>query len=255
MTGRRPDEPVPSDISLAAGPPLADPAPHLWLVPPPLAPPAVEPHAALHELDALLARPTLDDRDIARLAALALLTPGRLRAVVAALAAVDSAAAVDALLTFPQVPGALEAVARALARGLTRALVPGASGEPPVRAPVFLALDFRSSRARPFPDLLRRAQLLAATPGDAFRLDVLRVDARPAYRLSFWPDTLAPRPRAALARASLPDLALLHARLARVRGTRLWLSGFCLDAAGPVSPAAQSHLLRAWLTWSEGHAP
>ncbi|MFY0542324.1 hypothetical protein [Nannocystis pusilla] len=83
------------------------------------------------------------------------------------------------LLTLPQVPGALEAAARALARGLTRAL-PGSAA-----APVFFALDFRGSRARPFPDLLRRAQLVAADPSGALRLDVLRVDGKPAYRLSF----------------------------------------------------------------------
>lgn len=247
MSGRRSDGPVPSDTLTAIERALQDPTPHLWLVPP--AEPAADGAEALQELDALLARAELDDPAVARVMALVPHAPGRLRAVVAALAAAGTPMAIEALLALPRVPGALEAVARALARGLTRAL-PG-----PAAAPVFLALDFRGSRARPFPDLLRRAQLLAAEPSGAVRLDVLRVDGRSAYRLSFWPDTLPPRPRAALARPCGPDLALLHARLARLRGTRLWLSGFCLAADGPVSVAAQGHLLAAWLSWSEGHAP
>jgi len=221
------------------------------LVPAPAAPAGDELQEAdaLRQLDDLLAAPALDDDAVARAVALVARVPGRLRTVVAALAAAGSPVAVAALLGLPQVPGALEAVARALARGLTRALPDS------MATPVFFALDFRGSRARPFPDLLRRAQLLAADPSGALRLDVLRVDDRPAYRLSFWPDTLAPRPRAALARSCAADLALLHGRLARLRGTRLWLSGFCFDHEGPISVAAQGHLLRAWLTWSEGHAP
>ncbi|MBZ5709020.1 hypothetical protein [Nannocystis pusilla] len=249
MSGRRSDGPVPSDTLAALGRASEDPGRHLWLVPAPVASDVLHEDDALHELDALLAGPGLDDRAVARAVALVARVPGRLRAVVAALAAAGTPVAVAALLGSPQVPGALEAVARALARGLTRAL-PGADA-----APVFFALDFRGSRARPFPDLLRRAQLLAGEPSGALRLDVLRVDDRPAYRLSFWPDTLAPRPRATLARACAADLALLHGRLARLRGTRLWLNGFCFDPDGPVSVAAQSHLLRAWLAWSEGHAP
>lgn len=127
-------------------------------------------------------------------------------------------------------------------------------GDPGPLAPVSLALEFRPSRARPFPDLLRRAQRLADDPSDALRLDALRVGDRVRYRLSFWPAELEPRPRAATARAAAPDLVLLHARLSRLRGTRLWLNGFALDSDGPVSPAAQAHLLRAWMTWSEGPA-
>lgn len=247
MSGRGSDEPVPSDIFAALDRALAGPAPRLWLVPPPVDP-TRDATDALRELDDLLARP-LDDDDVARAMALVAHAPGRLRAVVAALAALATPAAILALLGAPQVPGALEAVARALARGLTRAL-PGS-----VAAPVFFALDFRGSRARPFPDLLRRAQLVAADPSGALRLDVLRVDGRPAYRLSFWPETLPPRPRAALARARVADLTLLHARLARLRGARLWLNGFCFADDGPVSVAAQGHLLAAWLTWCEGHVP
>lgn len=248
MSSRGADEPVPSDIFAALDRALAGPAPRLWLVPPPKDP-AQDPADALRELDALLAGPELDDAAVARAMALVAHAPGRLRAVVAALARAGTPAAIEALLGVPQVPGALEAVARALARGLTRAL-PG-----PVAAPVFFALDFRGSRARPFPDLLRRAQLVAADPAGALRLDVLRVDGRPAYRLSFWPGTLPPRPRAALARARAADLALLHGRLARLRGTRLWLNGFCFADDGPVSVAAQGHLLTAWLAGCEGHVP
>ena len=251
-----PVSPVPPDSLTAPGSPVppdsltAPTGPHLWLVPPvAAAPSALAPPAALAELDALLARGRLDAPAIARLAALAPLVPGRLRAVVAALADAADPAALDALLTLPQVPGALEALARALARGRTRRLRDG------VLAPVFLALEFRGSRARPFPDLLRRAQLLAAEPGRAVRLEALRADGRPLYRLSFWPDELPAPRRAALATAIEPDLVLLHARLARLRGARLWLSGFCLPEGGPVSPAAQAHLLRAWLSWPQGHAP
>lgn len=247
MSGPDPDGHVPTDMSRDA---RVGPGPRLRLVPPPVDDRA----GALAELDALLARPDLDDAAVARLAALVPHVPGRQRPVVAALAALGTPAAVAALLELPHVPGALEAVSRALAGGLTRDLPPPLGSAPiaaPARAPVFLALDFRGSRARPFPDLLRRAQLLAADPGGALRLEVLRVGDRPAYRLSFWPETLAPRARAALARASAPDLALLHARLARLRGTRLWLNGFCLDPGGRVSPAAQSHLLSAWLARAE----
>ncbi|PCC75781.1 hypothetical protein SAMN02745121_07798 [Nannocystis exedens] len=247
MSGRRSDGPVPSDTLAALDRARDQPGPHLWVVPAP--PPTGDADEVLRELDALLARGELDEPAVARLVALAPRAPGRLRAVVGALAAAGGPAAVAGLLTLPQVPGALEAVARALARGLTRAL-PGSAA-----APVFFALDFRGSRARPFPDLLRRAQLVAADPSGALRLDVLRVDGKPAYRLSFWPDTLPARARAGLARACAADLALLHGRLARLRGTRLWLNGFCFADDGPVSVAAQGHLLAAWLTWSEGHAP
>jgi hypothetical protein len=228
-------------------------APELWLVPPPRPAPPIAPPEALAELDALLARPDLDDPALARLAVLAPQVPGRLRAVVAALAASDSPAALAALLTVPDAPGALPAACRLLHAGRARCLSerPGETGP---LAPISLALEFRPSRARPFPDLLRRAQRLAADPSGALRLDALRMGDRVRYRLSFWPAELEPRPRAALARAAAPDLVLLHARLSRLRGARLWLNGFALEDGGPVSPAAQAHLLRAWLAWSEGPA-
>lgn len=243
-------EPVPPDTSTPTQV-AAEPAarPHLWLVPQAPAPTLLAPADALVELDALLARPARDDHDLARLAALAAQVPGRRRAVVAALADASTGPALDALLTLTHVPGAPEALARALARGVTRRLPGGAD------APAFLALDFRASRARPLPDLLRRAQLLAADPSGALELEVLRVDERPRYRLAFWAGRLPPRPRAALARACEPDLTHLHARLARLRGARLWLSGFCLPAEGPVSPALQAHLLAAFFTWAKGHDP
>lgn len=240
--------PSPSDTSASPAPSDISALPDLWLVPPPRPPVPLAPPEALAELDALLARPDLDDPAIARLAALAPQVPGRLRAVVATLAAADSPAALAALLALPDAPGALPAACRLLQLGRTRRLSSGPDG----LAPVCLALEFRPSRARPFPDLLRRAQRLAADPSGALRLDALRLGDRLRYRLSFWPAELEPRPRAALARAAAPDLVLLHARLARLRGARLWLSGFHFDDDGPVSPAAQAHLLRAWLAWSEG---
>ena len=146
MSGRRSDGPVPSDTLAALSRASDDPTPHLWLVPAPAAPASDEPGEddALRRLDDLLAAPTLGDDDIARAVALVARVPGRLRAVVAALAAAGTPVAVAALLGLPQVPGALEAVARALTRGLTRAL-PGSTA-----APVFLALEFRGSRARPW---------------------------------------------------------------------------------------------------------
>jgi hypothetical protein len=48
------------------------------------------------------------------------------------------------------------------------------------------------------------------------------------------------------------DLQWLHRRLSRLRGTRLWLNGWCLqeEGASPVSAAVQAHLLQAWLAWA-----
>lgn len=253
-TSDRPAAPVPADMpERPAAPAPADmfDAPHLWLVPPPAPAHPPPPPQALAELDALLARSALDDPAIARLVALAPQVPGRQRAVVAALAASDSPAALAALLALPDAPGALAAACRHFQAGRTRRLSAG-PGEPGPLAPPFAALEFRPSRARPFPDLLRRAQRLAADPSGALRLDALRDDGRVRYRLSFWPAELDPPRRAALARAAGPDLALLHARLSRLRGARLWLSGFLLAGDGPVSPPARAHLLAAFLSWAEG---
>lgn len=210
--------------------------------------------AALLELDALLAADPPADASCPRLAVLAARVPGRQRQVVAALARAGTSAAVDALLALPpEAPGALEAVHRLLAAGVRRDLSSGtgSNGHVPADslAPPLLALEFRGSRARGFPDLVRRAQALAAGPGA--ELVALDVAGKRRYRLAFWPARVAPAALAAGLRAAHLDLVWLHARLARLQGTRLWLSGWCLDGAGPHGPAAQAHLLQGWLRWAE----
>ena len=47
------------------------------------------------------------------------------------------------------------------------------------------------------------------------------------------------------------DLAWLHTRLLRLRGSRLWLGGWRFDVDDPLGPAAQGHLLQAWLRFAE----
>jgi hypothetical protein len=199
--------------------------------------------AALAELDALLAGPgPLADLACTRLAALALQAPGRQRAVTAALARTASTAAIAALRGLPSAtPGLLEALVACFTRGRPRLEpVPGDMPAP------LLALEFRGSRARGFPDLVARAQAIAATcPAAEFA--ALDLDARRHYRLTFWPDR---SPTAALAvqlRAAVPDLAWLHGRLVRLRGSRLWLAGWRFDADDPLGPAAQARLLHVWL--------
>lgn len=255
-SGPPPPPPVPQaspqpPAALAPPAPPASPADadrHLWLVPPPSAARLPPPADALAELDALLARAPRDDADLARLAALAEHVPGRARDVVAALDAAGTGAALDALLGLARAPGAETALARAVARGVTRRMPGGAA------SPVFLALEFRSSRAAAFPALVRRAQHLAADPTGAVTLEVLRVDDRPRYRLAVWPERLDARARRALARHGA-DLGHLHAHLLRLRGARLWLNGFCMPEGGPVPPPVQARLLGAFLTWLNRQDP
>lgn len=188
---------------------------------------------ALAELDALLARAErskLDARACARLVELVEVVPGRLRALGLALADQRTAAAVDALLALPaQAPGVIEGCFQALRAGIRRVR---RDGEP---FPALVALDFRHSRARAFPDLLARAQ--AAFPG---RLERLVVEGRSIYRIALAPhDVTAPE-----------ELATLHGRLSKLKGTRLWLNGWCFAQDGPMRGPAQVHLLRAWLEWA-----
>ena len=213
---------------------------------------------ALLALDALLALSDPPaDAVCARLAALAAQVPGRCRQVAAALGRAASSAAVDALLALPPAsPGVLEALHRCFAGGVRRDMslrtgpeehVPAASE--PRLAPPLLALDFRGSRASRFPELVRRAQVLGEASGAAF--EALDVDGKRRYRLAFWPERVPPRALARTLRASHLDLMWLHARLARLQGTRLWLGGWCFDGQGPHSPAIQAHLLQAWLQFAE----
>lgn len=273
---------------------------HLRLVPPPGAgetrpAPPNAPADALAVLDELLADPApLADDACARLAALAALVPGRQRAVTAALGQTATSAALDALLTLPAAPGALEALTRCLARGVVRRFTPlalvdadlarapqvGAAADipglrlpprrtpaplgradvpaAPIDAPRALALDFRSSRTRSFPELVRRAQAIAAQARGCAEFDALAVHGaggRHHYRLSFWTDRAPPAAVAAALRAVHLDLTWLHARLVRLRGTRLWLSGWSLADDHPIGPAAQAHLLQAWLRSAEQEPP
>lgn len=270
---------------------------HLRLVPPPGAEPPPEPdHAPLLALDELLAaKAPWDDDTCARAVALAERVPGRQRAVTSALGDTRTSAAVDALLALPGAPGTLEALTRCFAAGVVRRFTPLALVDPPltraprlgapeldipgvrlpprrsppapdpsdapsapIDAPRALALDFRSSRTRTFPELVRRAQAIAATARGCAEFEALAVHATPAskhhYRLSFWTDRSSPAAVAAALRAVHLDLTWLHARLVRLRGTRLWLSGWSLADDHPIGPAAQAHLLQAWLRRAE-HEP
>jgi hypothetical protein len=245
------DAPVPTD-SPEPPVPTDSPALHLTLAPPPVAR-VVAPAAALAELDALLAR-DLDNPGCARLAALSEQVPGRLRAITAALARTPCGAAVQALRSLPPgAPGQLDALIRCFDRGVAApASVPTDSSLPPVPtdSPVVLALDFRSSRARGFPDLVARAQALAAR-GPAAEFAALDVDHRLHYRLAYFADRCPPAALAAQLRAAHLDLAWLHTRLLRLRGSRLWLGGWRFDVDDPLGPAAQGHLLQAWLRFAE----
>lgn len=165
------------------------------------------------------------------------MVPGRLRPTVAALSAQRDAVAVDALLRLPpQVPGAVEGIYGALSLGVTRRGYDGQPGQS------LLAIDFRRSRARAFAELLARAHRVF---GDRFeRLDI---GGQPHYRFGIFegPGTFAGR-----VAAKAQDITWLHAKLGRLRGTRLWLNGWCFAGDGPWRTPIQAHFLRAWLTWA-----
>ncbi len=163
--------------------------------------------------------------------------PGLLRPTVQALSCQRDAAAVDAILSLPTtVPGAVEALYSAFHGGVVRQWPDGA------HAPALLALDFRRSRSAAFSEVLARA---AQVFGDG--LEWLSVDGREVHRivLDARRGTIAGR-----AAAAALDLQWLHARLAKLRGTRLWLNGWCFDENAAVRPTVQAHLVRAWLGWA-----
>lgn len=216
------------------------------------APAPADATAALAELDALLALgDPLPDAACVRLAALALQVPGRQRLVTAALGRAATPVAVLALRELPPaVPGLLEALLRCFARGVSRGSADPSRPPVPEDMPPLLALDFRSSRARGFPDLVARAQAIAAR-SPAAEFAALDVDQRRHYRLTFFAGRSEPAALAAQLRAAHLDLAWLHGRLVRLRGSRLWLGGWRFDADDPLGPAAQAHLLQAWLRWAE----
>lgn len=195
---------------------------------------------AMQTLDGLLSRAgreTLDADACARMVELTGLVPGWMKRVAHALSAQRSAAGVDALRRLqPGVPGVVEGLHQAFAHGVVRV---GADGSD---APAMLALDFRRSRSKTFDELLQRAQSVF---GDAF--EVLRVKSKLHYRVSLFGGrgTLAGR-----AAAISHDVTWLHGKLARLRGTRLWLNGWCFEADGAFKAPVQAHLVRAWLGWA-----
>lgn len=165
------------------------------------------------------------------------MVPGLLRTAVQSLSCQRDAAAVEALLALPPgVPGWVEALYGAFANGVARPQRDGAASVP------MLAMDFRRARSAAFDDAIGRAR---AVFGDA--LEQLEVDGREHWRfvIDARRGTLAGR-----AAALALDLQWLHGRLARIKGTRTWLNGWCFDAASPVRPTVQIHLLRAWLSWA-----
>lgn len=192
---------------------------------------------ALEQLLARARRSALPAEDCQRLVEHVALVPGRLRQVAHALSAQRDPASVDALLQLPpHVPGVVEGVHAAILLGVTRRR---RDGQP---CPAQLALDFRRSRARAFEEALARAHQVFGP--DLERLDV---DGQPCFRVTVTEGrgTLAGRV-AVIAQ----DVQWLHARLGRLRGTRLWLGGWCFPVDGPWRAPIQVHLVRAWLQWA-----
>lgn len=165
------------------------------------------------------------------------LVPGYLKRVAHALSAQRTPCAVDALLVLPpNVPGVVEGLYQAFAHGVSRIRLDGRVCTP------MLALDFRQSRSRTFEDVLSRAQALFA---DSF--ESLKIGGHIHHRIGLEASrgTLAGR-----ASALAHDLQWLHGRLAKLKGTRLWINGWAFPSEGPIRGSVQIHLLRAWLTWA-----
>lgn len=201
--------------------------------------PRSEAAQALEQLLARARRAPLSAAQCQRLLEHVGLVPGRLRQVAHALSAQRDPAASEALLQLPpHVPGVVEGVHGALLAGVTRAR---RDGQP---CPHLLAIDFRRSRAKGFAELLERAAQVFGP-----ELEALDVDGQPCFRVSVWegPGTFAGR---VAARAQ--DIQWLHGRLGRLRGTRLWLNGWCFPVDGPWRAPIQIHLVRAWLSWAAG---
>jgi hypothetical protein len=197
----------------------------------------------LVELDGLLAlghSGTLEPDACRRLSELAPAVPGRLRKIVEVLGQQGTAAAVDALLELPSTaPGIVEALFGALRRGVVRRTTDGHE------FPHLLALEFRSSKSRRFPGLLAHA---SAAFGP--KLERIRVDARLHYRFALIEP--AQDGRGWLREQAAPvelDVAHLHRELARLRGVRLWLNGWCFDDRSNIAPRLRTPLLRAWFQW------
>lgn len=195
---------------------------------------------AMQTLEGLLARADrepLDAHACARMVELSGLVPGWIKRVAHALSAQRSSAAVDALRRMqPGVPGVVEGLYQAFAHGVVKTRADGSD------APVMLSLDFRRSRSKGFEDLLERAQ---AVFGDGF--EVLTIRNKLHYRIGLFGGrgTLAGR-----AAAISHDLTWLHGKLARLKGTRLWLNGWGFESSGAFKAPVQAHLVGGWLSWA-----
>lgn len=164
--------------------------------------------------------------------------PGRMRRIVETLGRQGDAAAVEALLELPSgAPGIVEALFGAVRRGVVRRGVDGHE------FPHMLALEFRSSKSRRFPVLLAHA---SAAFGP--KLERIRVGARLHYRVALIESQDGP-----LREQAGPielDVEHLHRELARLRGARLWLNGWCFDDGSNIAPKIRAPLLRAWFQWA-----
>jgi hypothetical protein len=204
----------------------------------------------LTELDGILAlaRTGPLPRDACRrLVELAAAVPGRARRIVEALARQCDAVAVDALLELPSAtPGVIEGLFAALRHGVVRRAADGHE------FPHMLALEFRSSTSRRFPSLLARA---SAAFGP--ELERIRIDGTLHYRFALFEPSAHER-RSSLRELAAPvelDVEQLHRDLARLRGVRLWLNGWCFDDRRDIAPRARSPLLRAWFEWVHAAQP
>lgn len=195
---------------------------------------------ALTRLDALLARARKGAPSAAQtqeMVDLLRLVPGRVRPVAEALAATRSSAGVEALLQIPpSVPGVVEGLYQALAHGVSRARVDGSPCVPQ------LAVEFVHSRSRRFPELLARAH---AAFGEGLRRFDVAGKVHYRFGLEQGRGTLAGR----VAVVS-HDLTWLHRQLSKLKGSRLWINGWCFPVDGPFGSAVQVHLVRAWLNWA-----
>ena len=196
--------------------------------------------AALEELAPLVQRAStrrLDPADCLRMVDLVQRVPGYIKRVAHVLSAQRSAAAVEALRRMPAgVPGVVEGLHQAFAHGVARTRLDDTP------APPTIAIDFKRSRARGYDEIVDRAR---AVFGDGF--ETFRVAGAIVHRFGLHGarGTLAGR-----ASAIAHDLQWLHAKLSRWKGTRLWLNGWSFSSEGPLSPAVQVHLVRAWLQWA-----
>jgi len=199
--------------------------------------PHTEAAAALDRLLSRMQRTALPAAECQQLVEHVGLVPGRIKQVAHALGAQRDAAALDALLQLsPGVPGVVEGLHGAMLEGVVRRWPSGRT------CPPMLALDFRRSRARAFSSICQRAEQVFGPDFES-----LDVDGQLHYRVSVTdgPGTLAGR-----VAAKSQDIQWLHSRLGRLRGTRLWLNGWCFPVDDAWRAPVQVHLVRAWLSWA-----